>query len=168
MLTNLKNAQTMDELKREYFRLVKLYHPDIHPKIDRRVIQDINGCFDEMKHKLKDHTGTEKKQAGQVENADAFRYVVEQLIHIEGLVIEACGWFIYISGNTQPNKDAIKALRIEGMSWPKWSGNAEKGWVIKPSWYYNKNNGKTWDMGKIRTAYGSHREETKGRVKMKA
>jgi DnaJ-class molecular chaperone len=57
-----KNCTTIEELKKEYKRLMLLYHPDINPEGLTKA-QEINAEYDEMFPRLKDvHKTAEGKE----------------------------------------------------------------------------------------------------------
>jgi len=79
-------------------------------------------------------------------------------LHMENVEIEACGWFLYVAGDTKTHKEEIKKL---GLVW----NNLKSMWVWKPSWYQAPKGHKPWEMDKIRQAYGSKKvEEERGLV----
>lgn len=153
MFSKLRNASNLDELKKEYFDLAKMYHPDLHPELDRKFMQEINSIFDEMKKELSKGQTSEKKEKSMIFEADIFIKIVEHLIKCEGLKIEACGWFIWITGNTKEHRATIKEIK-EKFNINVYFSGPKQAWYIKPAWYrgFNKN---SWSMEEIRSTYGS-------------
>jgi hypothetical protein len=148
ILTTLRHATTLDELKQAYRKAAKAFHPDLNPGIDDTYMKKINSIYDMKIRDLKD-TKSEKKAASQAAEAEWFREIIVDLIRCEGLEIEVCGWFIWIGGNTKVHKDIIKEKGF------RWSSNKSK-WYHKPDWYRGHNT-KPWDMDEIREKYGSQK-----------
>ncbi len=78
---------------------------------------------------------------------EALREALQKIIHLQGIEIEICGSWIWISGNTYQHKAAIKAA---GYTWSK----------NKSMWYfhngeYRRGSRKTYTMDDIRFKYGS-------------
>lgn len=144
---------TAEELKETYRRLCKQWHPDLNP--DPRAaetMKEINAEYDEVWPKLKDRHRSQKgetytaKEQTQ-ERPEIFRAVIMAAVHMENVTIEICGRWLWISGETRPYKDILKAL---GCRWaPK-----------KAAWYYHApgewspSRGRA-SMDDIRSFYGS-------------
>lgn len=149
------NIKTLDELKREYRKLVMLHHPDKGG--NTATMQAINNEHDTKFEQLKkaqnakadaDETGKTRRVD---ETAEEFREVLEILIHLEGIEIELCGCWLWISGNTKENKEQLKQAHC------RWSKN-KKMWYWHPTEApggYRK--GKSYSIEEIRTKYGTER-----------
>jgi len=48
------------------------------------------------------------------ETADSFKDLINELMKLDDIVIEIIGCFIWVTGNTKPNKDKLKSL---GFQW---------------------------------------------------
>ena len=92
-----ENIKTNEQLKAEYFRLAKLYHPDIAGG-SLEIMQKINAAYDIAFSKVKDFHDSLKEQ-GEVyestirtsEMAADFIAIVSALIAMEGIQLELCG-----------------------------------------------------------------------------
>jgi hypothetical protein len=132
---------TMAGLKEAYRRQVKVLHPDL------------GGSEQEMKNLNAEYEAASKRilaGEGDTENwDDGFLDAIFPVAAIKELVIEVCGSWVWISGETRKYKDLLKDT---GFRWaPK-----------KKMWYWHSGprrrfRGGTWDMDKIRDAYGSKR-----------
>ncbi len=77
----------------------------------------------------------------------------QEIIHklltlkMENVSIEVIGAFLWVSGNTKPYKEELKALNM------KWSNN-KKSWYLAPDGY-KKRSKKKYNMSDIRNMYGS-------------
>lgn len=142
-----RDVKTLDELKKEYRRLVMQNHPDRGG--DTATMQAINAEYAERFEILKKaHNAAADEFHQTTETPEEFRDIIEALIKLAGLNIELCGSWLWIGGNTREHKDALKDAGC------RWSNN-------KKMWYWHHpEDGRTWHRGKrtideIRTKYGS-------------
>ena len=141
------NCTTLDELKKEYRRLVMLHHPDRGG--DTETMKQINNDHDAMFEVLKkQHNAKADEHHQTTETAEEFRDILNVLLKLDGLEVELCGSWLWIGGNTKEHKDALKAAGCH------WSAN-------KKLWYWHHaEEGSRWHrgkrtMGEIRSKYGS-------------
>jgi curved DNA-binding protein CbpA len=144
------NPQTLEELKKQYKRLAMIHHPDRGGTT--KDMQEINSEYDQLFQRLKNvHTaanGTTYTTGGETtEKAEDFREIINILIRFEGLHIEICGTWLWISGDTKPHRDDLKKLRF------RWS-QSKKAWYYHTS-PYRKHSSKTLTLDEIRSLYGS-------------
>lgn len=147
---------TLDELKAAYRRLVLKYHPDRGG--DLETMKAINAEHDRLFEELKkSHNSNADEYHQTTETAAEFRGIIEKLMHIGGdLTIELCGSWLWISGDTRPCKDELKAAGC------RWSKN-------KNMWYWHHpEEGCKWHRGRrtidqIRSKYGSQVIDSTGR-----
>lgn len=91
--------------------------------------------------------------------ADAITAMIKELALIEGIEIEICGTWIWVSGDTYPARDSLKALDF------RWA-SVKKMWHWTPD--TKRRRSKAMSMQWIRDQYGSmiltesesYREET--------
>jgi len=140
---------TIEELKKAFRALVKKNHPDVGG--NEQDMKDINNEYEIMFAYIEKHGGQSKNHSVN----DGFREAMEKVIDLEGLNIEICGSWIWLSGNTYPYKAVI---REAGFRW----GAKKKMWF----WHSEtetSNNRKTMSMDNIRSLHGS--EVIKGTVR---
>ncbi|MBR2388184.1 MAG: molecular chaperone DnaJ [Clostridia bacterium] len=149
------NPQTLEDLKKEYKKLVFKHHPDRGGRTED--MQEINAEYDRLFAKLKNvhksasgETYTAKED--NTETPEQFREILEKLIHLDGIDIEICGSWVWVTGNTFVNRDTLKELHF------KYSRN-------KNAWYYHqegyvKHSRKTFTLEQIRDLWGSERVDT--------
>lgn len=146
-------VSTLDELKKLYRNLAKLHHPDVGG--NTKDMQEINSEYDYLAGRLpKERPASANASAAEEkpvyesrEESEAFRNAVESVINVQGINIELCGSWIWITGNTYPAKDILKANGY------KWSKN-------KQAWYwheegYTKIGKKHFTLDEIRSIHGS-------------
>ena len=162
MKINMFSAcRTLDELKKAYRKAAFASHPDHGGSTEemQRVNADYESRFDEIKRGIGTAGADEKQQARDRKTTEApreFMEIVEKLLKLDGIEIELCGSWLWISGNTYPHKDALKACGC------KWSHN-------KRMWYWRHEEDDcywshgTTSMSKIRSMYGSQIIDAAGR-----
>lgn len=141
------NCKTLDELKKEYRRLAMIHHPD-HGG-DTATMQAINGEYSETFARLKDqHNAAADESHQTTETPEEFIAIISQLLRIPGLIVELCGSWLWITGETYAVRDQLKAAGC------RWSSS-------KKAWYWHHpEEGHRWHKGTatmsdIRTKYGS-------------
>ena len=145
MLKYFKNCESKEECKKLYKKLAFIHHPDRGG--DTETMKAINAEFDYVmennifKSSKKDTKKDTKKDYDF--SSSQFKDIIEALIKLEGIEIEITGCFIWVTGNTYPQKDIIKSLGFR----------------------YSKNK-KAYSMNDIRAKYGSQKFESEGNQKM--
>ena len=146
-----ESCKNLDELKREYRRLSKIHHPDLGG--DLETMKAVNNAYEAAFEMLKNQQNAKAKAdpTGKTkyttETPEEFRKVVEALLKLD-LIVELCGSWLWISGDTKPHKEKLKAAGC------RWSSS-------KKMWYWrHQEDGCSWSkgkktMGEIRFKYGS-------------
>ena len=141
----------IEEIKRQYHRLVLAHHPDRGG--DLRAMQKVNEEWDWLKkHNYDIHEAsngavyTDERQVAPDDVTERFATLINALIRLDGVGIEVCGSFIWLSGNTYEWRKAIKAL---GFRWAR----RKQMWYLAPT-NYRRTSGE-WSMDEIRAYHGS-------------
>ena len=150
----------MEQLKKAYFRLAMIHHPDRGGNL--RDMQQLNDEYTELSKRFE--SGNNSSAGGDTgdtntnsrgswgyqegETAQEFIRIINELLKLDGIKIEICGCWIWITGDTYTNRDALKAL---GCKWCR----KKQAWSWHPVGAAPKSH-KTWDMDKIRSTYGSN------------
>ena len=93
------NCHNLDELKKEYRRLAVKHHPD-HGG-DTATMQAINAEYEAAFNRLKaQHNAAADERHQTTEAPEEFIRIIGLLLTIPGLVVELCGSWLWISGNT--------------------------------------------------------------------
>ena len=150
------NCYTLEELKKEYKRLIFIYHPDINPN-GTEECQKINAEYDMMFPKLKDvhknaSNETYTSSTASEENVNEFKDIINKIIHFDGIKIEIIGSWLWLTGNTFQYKAELKELKFA------WSPK-------KSAWFYHnepfkKHSKNQYDMNGLRNLFGSEEIET--------
>lgn len=141
------NCKSLEDLKAEYRRLVKLHHPDMGG--DLETMKAINDEHDRVFEILKkQHNASADEYHQTTETAEEFRTLINELLKLSGIIVELCGNWVWLSGNTKEHKETLKALGC------RWSQN-------KQMWYWrHPEDGRKHykghkTMSDIRMKYGS-------------
>lgn len=149
----------LQELKRAYHVAARSAHPDMGGSTEE--MQRINSEYEKAVKRIqrekamgktytKASANSETETETETETAETmkqFQEVLNVLYSLDGLNIELCGSWLWISGNTYGHKDALKAAGC------KWSAN-KKAWY----WYsgdYHKHGKHSYTMDEIRDFHGS-------------
>lgn len=156
-LRHLKAAQTLNELKQLYRAFALQFHPD-HGGSEEAMKQiniQFQWCFDYLKNKQNTEAEAQHQKGNwhgystTTETPEEFIEIVEKLNRLHGLIIELCGSWIWISGNTRENREALRACGC------RWSTNKKLWYWRHDEDFCKKRNGKKVDIEEIRAKYGS-------------
>ena len=164
-MTNFfSNPRTLEELKKQYRELAKKHHPDNGG--DTVTMQAVNNEYDALfpklknVHQTKDGTTYTAKQ-DSTETADQFKDLITELMRMDNIVIEIIGCFVWVTGETKPHKDQLKALKFQWHS-------KKLAWYLKPEDYRRKSR-KDYGLDEIRAMYGTSGEmNSQGTTKLDA
>ena len=140
-------CKSLNDLKAVYRKLAMEHHPDLGGDVE--VMQAINAEYDEMFKKLQNAWNEENPDKVSTEAPEEFRDVLSKLFRLKDIVIELCGCWLWIGGETRQH---AKALKEAGC---KWSAN-KKRWYWR-HWYngaYYPHH-RPFSMNAIRATYGS-------------
>lgn len=152
------NIRTLEELKREYKKLVLKHHPDVGGNEEE--MKQINAVYDVLFERVKNiHEAadgkTYKKETN--ENASEYRSIIEALVRLAGIKIEIVGSWLWVTGNTYPNRSALRNLKFQ-FSKPK------KAWYYHKE-QYHKTSKKSFTLEELRNFYGSETVATNEEVR---
>lgn len=138
-----KNVTTVEELRKEYRRLLKLYHPD-NENGSVEVTQEINAEYDLVFSILSEKEHADGRSYTQEEN-EQFKAIMKAIIGYN-ITIEIIGSWIWCFDCYQ-YKDQLKTL---GFTWC----SKKKAWV----WHngqYRRHHKREIPLNDIRAKYGS-------------
>ncbi|MCL2694577.1 MAG: DnaJ domain-containing protein [Oscillospiraceae bacterium] len=152
--------RTLEELKAAYRKLAMQHHPDRGGSDEamKAVNAEYDSLFPKLKnvHKTKDGEFYDKKTA---ETPEFFKDLINELMKMDEIIIEIIGCFVWVTGNTRPYKDRLKALKFQWHS-------KKTAWYLKPE-DYRKRSRKDYDLEEIRSMYGTSGEfKSNGTVKL--
>ncbi len=154
-------CHTAEQVKIEYRRLCKLWHPDLGAQEEATMrtakMQAINAAYAQASAQFRHEEMREKARANgrpepnEQDYADAaavderIRQAIERIITLDGLEIEICGLWVWVGGETKTYKEALKSAEY------KWSPK-------KGKWYFAgvpAGGYRNFTMDEIRARYGS-------------
>jgi curved DNA-binding protein CbpA len=143
--------QTLEELQSQYRKLAFVHHPDRGGNAE--TMKAVNNEYDELFPRLKNIHATkdgETYTARQetTETADQFKDLISELMRMDDIIIEVIGCFVWVTGNTRPNREQLKALKFQWHS-------KKLAWFLAPE-NYRKRSRKDYDLEEIRSMYGSN------------
>ena len=146
------DCHTLEEVKRKYKNLAMLHHPDRGG--NTATMQEINLEYEEI---LKNPLFDFSKQSEE-DQEEFIRYpeIINQIIGLDGLIIELIGNWIWISGNTYQHRGKLKQIGF-------YFAPKKIMWYYRPSDYKSLNRSPK-SIESIRLKYGSDIIETKNRT----
>ena len=154
MKNYFEGCTTLDALKARYRIMAKELHPDLHPELGDEPMKELNAQFERLSERLSHvaadgRTEATAEQAEQARaDADAYRAVIMQIIHLSGIEIELCGAWLWVSGETRAHKDALKAAGL------RWSAKKSM-WYWRPAEAARRFNRHNHSIDYIRGKYGA-------------
>lgn len=155
------NPSTLEELKKQYKQLAMEHHPDRGGSTE--AMQEINNEYDVLFSSLRNtHRTAEGKtyttEKETTETPEEFKNIINILINLEGVNIEICGSWLWLTGNTKEHKEVLKSLKF------RWS-KSKRAWYYHTS-DYKKKSKKTFSLDEIRDLYGSKTVQAKPEMKI--
>lgn len=148
MINYFTECETLEELKKEFYKLALKFHPDHGGNLEdmKALNTQYDNAFDRLKNFHKNKDGEiYTKDTG--EKPSEFRDIIDRLITVPGIVVEVIGSFVWVSGDTKPIKEKLKGLGF------KWS-RKKVMWYKSPAGYRRYGGKKEYDMDEIRNMYG--------------
>ena len=142
-------CRTAEEAKALYKELAKKLHPDCGGST--QAFQELQRQFTDAWERLRcihmTHDGTQYEKETD-EAAEEYMDIIEQLMsmHVD---VELCGSWLWITGDTKPYKNELKALGA------RWSAN-KTCWYIHRG-HYRRYHNRAYSLDEIRGMYGSKR-----------
>ena len=140
------NCKNLEELRKEYKRLVKENHPDNGGSVEE--IKIINVEYEQMMKNLKNSDETENAWKYDAAKDELFREALNKIINLEDITIEIIGCWIWVTGNTYNVKEFLKAAGF------KYCGK-KKAWSWHAGERYYKKSKRALSMDELRNLYGS-------------
>ena len=149
------NIETLEELKKAYRKAAMELHPDrggdakafaeMQNEYEAAAKRLVNNEQSRKRHQKKD--GTQKTADEIFEEQKEFAEIINKLINLDGLQLEICGAWLWISGETKDHKEELKEV---GAKW----ASKKKAWYWFAGEWYRKTK-KRFTMDEIRTMHRS-------------
>jgi len=115
-----KSVTSLNDLKKEYRKLAKKYHPDCNSTDTNQVMKNINRQYKLLFEQLKHTKNTTTNENNENENVYTFMNIINEYIKYQNMNIDIVGSWLWIDGNTYTIKDKSKETGS------KLSGNKRK------------------------------------------
>lgn len=142
------------ELKKSYRVACAKYHPDRNPA-GLEIMKAVNTAYALLKEMGNDETC----RADNTGFGDALNEAINAVINLDGINLEVCGNWVWLSGDTRPHKEAIKSA---GYFWAA----KKMMWYFRPAEWKRTSKGGGVGMDDIRAKYGSQGVKTNGSTKL--
>ena len=117
------NIQNLADLKSLYKALAMANHPDRGGDVE--IMKAINVQYEAAFKALQNGTQSASEAEAEWEAEAVYMEKIQALANFEGLEIELCGTWIWVTGNTRPAKEALKQA---GFFW----ANKKLAWFWRP------------------------------------
>lgn len=138
---------TIEELKKQYKKLAKQYHPDLNDGTTQEEMKQINNEYDDLFNKVKNFHETadgETYEKEATETSEEFRNIINSIIKFN-IDIEIIGTWVWCF-NSYEYRTQLKELGF------RYSAN-KKAWCWHSGEYKPRKSKKT--LAEIRNKYGS-------------
>jgi len=144
-LLDISGEVTPEIAKQAYRRAAMKYHPDRNPA-GLAMMQAINAAY----KLLSDYTGT-VNQANDY--GDLLNDAINSIVTCAGIVIEVCGNWVWVSGDTKTHKEILKTAGFKYAS-------VKKMWYFRPD-EWRSSNRQVNTIDEIRETYGTQKVQPK-------
>jgi hypothetical protein len=151
-ILSLTGDITPDIVKQAYRVACKAFHPDRNPA-GLEMMKAVNVAYATLKDV------TETTENSDIEYSEKLNDAINAIINLEGLIVEVCGSWVWVSGDTRPHKTVIKEA---GYFW----ASKKKMWYYRPADYKSSSRGKL-SMDEVRNIHGSSTVKAKAQNKIK-
>lgn len=141
------NCETLNDVKSLYRTLAKEHHPDKGG--DLATMQSINNEYSfAIRAIAKGENLCQEDLDSEILNAELYKEAINAIINLEGINIEICGGWIWVTGNTFVHKAIFKSNGF-------YFASKKIAWYFRSA-EYKVNNRKKLTLDEIRTKYGTH------------
>lgn len=145
-ILNISGDLTPAIIKTAYRKASALYHPDRNPA-GAEMMKAVNEAY----NTLKDFEGNLENPSDNY--GETLSDALANIINLEGLEVEVCGSWVWVTGETKTHKEALKE---NGFKW----ANKKKAWYLKPEGDKKRYRG-NFSMDDIRSNHGSKKVQRK-------
>ena len=142
-----ENVTTLEELKKQYKRLAKQYHPDLNNGTTNEIMKQINNEYDELFECVKNyHVNAEGEtyEKATAETSEEFRNIINSIINYN-IDIEIIGTWVWCF-NSYEYRAQLKELGFK-------YATKKRAWCWHSGEFKARKSNKT--LAEIRSKYGS-------------
>ncbi len=155
-ILGLDGELTKELIKKAYRLASSKYHPDKGGSVE--MMQAVNEAYES----LKDYEGV--VNSGDVDYGQALNDAINKIINLEGIKIEVCGAWVWVTGETKPYAKVLG--RKEGGA-GFYYASKKKAWYYRPEDWKSSNRGR-WSLDDIREKHGSEEVKTRKATRLKS
>lgn len=144
-IVNVDNL-TLKDVKKAYRKSCQKYHPDKGGSV--HMMQSVNEAYSTLKNIDFSNFDVDIESC-DFQYPDDLNNAINAVIDLEGVKIEVCGNWVWLTGNTKPHKDKI-GRKGAGYFWAK----NKRAWYFRPPKYKSAGRG-TFTLDEIRDRHGS-------------
>jgi len=148
------DCHSTEQIKKRYRELAQKFHPD-HGGTNKQMTI-INLQYEQQKGRKFTATNheTQKTYEQTFDPFDGYREIIDKLINLQGITIELCGTWLWITGVKKEDKEKQAILKELGFTF----AFKKSAWYWKPGdKKYRKKSKKELNLDEIRNLYGSNR-----------
>jgi hypothetical protein len=146
---------SQDEIKKRFKELAKAHHPDAGGCDGGEIMKEINHQYDQVLQGIYQREGKSISEIDELlKNSKEVREKLYDILQVSGIVVELCGSWIWITGDTKAVKETLKEMGC------RWSNE-------KQAWYWHNSERRRWkgpnkwNLDMIRDRHGSEVIKTK-------
>lgn len=126
MFKYFNNLETIEEIRKVYNKLAFQYHPDLNKSEEAcRIMQEINAEYQLAIKAVK--SGESLKDNFDAEKAAQYPDIIKNIINLQGIKIEICGSWVWLTGKTYLYCEELKSLNFHfSRSKKAWYWNSSK------------------------------------------
>ena len=137
---NLSGDLNPSLIKAAYRKACSLYHPDRNPA-GTEMMKAVNEAYEVLKDFEGNLEGSEQNYGEELNDA------LNSIYSLDGLDIEICGSWVWVTGDTKTHKEALKEA---GFKWAR----QKKAWYLRPEGDKRRYRGNC-TLDEIREKHGS-------------
>lgn len=141
-----KTCSTIEEVKKLYKNLAKENHPDVGGSVE--VMQIINNEYHKICVLIAKGGGlTDSEAEAEILASQLYKEAIEKISHLNNIVIELVGAWIWVTGETKQYKEILKEAKFMFAS-------KKIAWYFRTAEHKVRSN-KNYSLDEIKTKYGS-------------
>jgi hypothetical protein len=135
------------EVKQRYKELAKTHHPDRGGCVE--TMKRINSQYENCMKGFYQAAGKSISEIDELFEQDyLMRQKLNLILALEGLIIEICGNWLWVTGETKPHKDVLKSC---GFFW----ASKKEAWYYRSEQFKSCGNRSSRTLDEIRYKHGS-------------